>query len=480
MSSAAISAGSPALPTASPDGVPSGSDYKPRYIDIGINLADPIFRGRYHRKQRHPDDLEGVVQRSREVGCTKLIVTGSSFKSSRDALKLAEQFPGTVFTTAGIHPCSSAIFERKHKRHHEADDNASDGEDGAAEHTPACGPDPTKAHAEDGDVDLAKSAQIIADLRTLVLASPGNALVALGEMGLDYDRLHYCSASTQRHAFAEQLKLVASLAGKGKPLPLFLHSRACHGDFVRLMKDQFGPRLETLPRGAVVHSFTGSIAEAEELMDLGLYLGVNGCSLKTVENCEVVKAIRLDRLMLETDGPWCEVRPTHEGWSYLVKAADAARAKAQEAADARQAADEAAREAAHAAREAAAKEAAEKAVAAAATGTTTIGTEPAGNGRPPRPPRQKKQNNNSNQKKEPAVPDRFKVVKKEKWEQGAMVKGRNEPCTIERIATAVAGIKGLAVEEVCEAAWANTVKVFGSLEWRDRAALQKSIDNIYT
>ena len=41
-----------------------------------------------------------------------------------------------------------------------------------------------------------------------------------------------------------------------------------------------------------------------------------------------------------------------------------------------------------------------------------------------------------------------------------MVKGRNEPCTIERIAKIVAGIKGVTEEEVCEAAWANTVKVF--------------------
>ena len=59
---------------------------------IGINLADPIFRGRYHGKQRHPDDLGAVIQRAAEVGCTKLIVTGSSFKSSRDALKLAQEY----------------------------------------------------------------------------------------------------------------------------------------------------------------------------------------------------------------------------------------------------------------------------------------------------------------------------------------------------------------------------------------------------
>ncbi|KAL1896828.1 hypothetical protein Sste5346_004461 [Sporothrix stenoceras] len=459
MSLAAISATVPALPTASSDGVPPGSEYNPRYIDIGINLADPIFRGMYHGKQRHPDDLVGIVQRARDVGCSRLIVTGSSFKSSREALKLARLFPNTVFTTAGIHPCSSAIFERKHTRHHEADP-----EDDAEDHTPACGPDPTKPHAEENEVDLAKSAQLMAELRKLVLtATPANSLVALGEMGLDYDRLHFCSASTQRHAFAAQLALVADLAKAGHPLPLFLHSRAAHADFLRLLKEQFGPKLEMLPRGGVVHSFTGTMAEAQEMMDLGLYLGVNGCSLKTVENCDVVRSIRLDRLMLETDGPWCEVRQTHEGWSYLVKIHEAARAKAQEAEEARLAAEKAAEDAAREAAKQAAKEAAAAAAADGGAALTADGA--ASNGRPPRPPRQKKQNNNvasNNKKKEPLVPDRFKAVKKEKWEAGAMVKGRNEPCTIERIATIVAAIKGVPVEEVCEAAWANTVKVFGT------------------
>ncbi|KAJ4403414.1 hypothetical protein N0V85_005097, partial [Neurospora sp. IMI 360204] len=95
------------------------STYKPRYIDIGINLADPIFRGHYHGKPRHPDDLAGVVQRAISVGCTKLIVTGSSFKSSRDALKIAQEFPQHVYTTAGIHPCSSSIFSTSHHMHHD-------------------------------------------------------------------------------------------------------------------------------------------------------------------------------------------------------------------------------------------------------------------------------------------------------------------------------------------------------------------------
>lgn len=225
-------------------------------------------------------------------------------------------------------------------------------------------------------------------------------LVAFGEFGLDYDRLHYCSKKVQLHSFAVQLKLAVSL----KPqLPLFLHSRAAHKDFVSLLKSTFGETLERLQRGGVVHSFTGTVEEAEELADLGLYIGVNGCSLKTAENCAVVKAIPLDRLMLETDGPWCEIRPSHEGSKYLTQeTSDGQDAKA---------------------------------------------------GEQPGTKKSKKQG--------PASQGRFKVVKKEKWEEGAMVKGRNEPCTIEKIAKVVAGIKGVPVKFVCDAAWENTTKVYG-------------------
>lgn len=371
-------------------------------------------------------------------------MTGSSFKSSRDALALAKQYPGTVYATAGIHPCSSSIFDASHPPSSHLSDNDE------AEHTPACDPDPDQPVPDNQVIDDAHTKTLIDDLRALIdeARNQGNAtphLVALGEFGLDYDRLHYCSASLQRHAFAAQLALAASLAPQ---LPLFLHSRAAHADFVAHLKRAFGENLERLERGGVVHSFTGTVAEMAELMDLGLHIGLNGCSFKTVENCEVVKAVRLDRLMIETDGPWCEVRPTHEGWKYLVEM------------------------------EKGEKEAAAAAAAVVEDPTATPsefqsqsvseeGTEN-GNAAGPRTqqkrPKQQQQQKSSKkqpQKKEPEVIERFKTVKKEKWVQGAMVKGRNEPCTIERVAKIVAGIKGVTVEEVCEAARSNTVKVFG-------------------
>ncbi|CCC13589.1 unnamed protein product [Sordaria macrospora k-hell] len=470
------------------------STYKPRYVDVNRNQPRrPIFRGHYHGKPRHPDDLADVVQRAIDVGCTKLIVTGSSFKSSRDALKIAKEFPQHIYTTAGIHPCSSSIFSTSHHLHH--DESGSESEsaapasrlawhsaaaDTASVPIPICSadPDPLAPQPEDPSlIDHVRTPQLISNLSDLITTSRDAGLIAFGEFGLDYDRLHYCSRTVQLHSFRAQLRLAASLTPQ---LPLFLHSRAAHRDFVDCLKEAFGEKLERLEKGGVVHSFTGTLEEMKELMDLGLFIGVNGCSFKTAENCAVVKEIRLDRIMLETDGPWCEVRGGHEGWKYLVqyyqREREVREKKEREDAEAKAKADEEARKQKE--EEQAAKKLAEVSLnsneaepqsqaesgtgtpaSADASGTST----PGGQGqkrerrkKQPQPPQQKK-----NAKKESEVPERFKVVKKEKWEEGAMVKGRNEPCTIERIAIIVAEIKGTTVEEVCEAAWANTIKVFG-------------------
>lgn len=368
-------------------------------------------------------------------------MTGSSFKSSKDALAIAKQYPGTVYATAGIHPCSSSIFDASHPPSHHLSDSD--------EHTPACDPDPDQPVPDNQIIDAAHTKAIIDDLHALIQDGRKSHLVAFGEFGLDYDRLHYCSKSLQQHSFDAQLALAASLSPQ---LPLFLHSRAAHADFVASLKAAFGDRLERLQKGGVVHSFTGTVEEMAELMGLGLYIGLNGCSFKTAENCEVVKAVRLDRLMIETDGPWCEVRPSHEGWKYLMELEKKEKETAAAVEESQTQAD--------------------------VTTTTEPKSQPqmivpeneTENGSaagPQTPKRQQKQqvlpqkSSKKPQKKELEVIERFKTVKKEKWVEGTMVKGRNEPCTIERVAKIVAGIKGVSVQEVCEAAWSNTVKVFG-------------------
>jgi TatD DNase family protein len=54
-----------------------------------------------------------------------------------------------------------------------------------------------------------------------------------------------------------------------------------------------------------------------------------------------------------------------------------------------------------------------------------------------------------------------KSVKKEKWTKDSMVKGRNEPATIAHVAHVIAKVKGVSIEELCEAVWRNSTKMFG-------------------
>ena len=163
---------------------------------------------------------------------------------------------GLVYATVGVHPCSVKTFE-----------------------TQPSGP-----------------TALLHSLETLALsAKAAGTCTAFGEIGLDYDRLYHASKETQLRYFAAQLDIAVRVQ-----LPLFLHSRAAAEDFERLL----GERLGELPKRGLVHSFTGTVEEMRRLVEMGFHVGVNGCSMKTEENLEVVRAIPLARLQIETDGPW--------------------------------------------------------------------------------------------------------------------------------------------------------------------------------
>jgi TatD DNase family protein len=93
---------------------------------------------------------------------------------------------------------------------------------------------------------------------------------------------------------------------------MFLHDRNTGVDFVKYIEENRN-RFST----GVVHSFTGNAKQVEALLKLDLYIGINGCSLKTAENIEVMKTIPLDRMMIETDGPWCGIKRTHAGHGHI-------------------------------------------------------------------------------------------------------------------------------------------------------------------
>merc|ERR1711920_819071 len=97
-------------------------------------------------------------------------------------------------------------------------------------------------------------------------------VVAIGECGLDYDRLQFCDKEQQMLGFLKQIDLADRYG-----LPMFLHSRNTSGDFVRVVSEH----KDKIRGGGVVHSFDGSREELDALIALGYYIGLNGCSLRT-------------------------------------------------------------------------------------------------------------------------------------------------------------------------------------------------------
>lgn len=233
-------------------------------IDVGANLTDGMFQGVYHGKQRHESDFDLVLQRAFGGGdLSQIIVTGTNVAESRDAVALCNQYAPHLFCTVGVHP--------------------------------------TRA----GDFD--KDASTYDSLLGLIRDNPAR-VVAVGECGLDYDRTHFCPRATQRRHFARAFDLAEATG-----LPMFLHDRNTGTDFLEYMRDNRGRY-----SGGVVHSFTGSADLALAYLDLGLYIGINGCSLKTPENLDVVRMLPADRLLIETDAPWCEIRPSHASHAHVV------------------------------------------------------------------------------------------------------------------------------------------------------------------
>jgi len=231
------------------------------------HLTDPMFRGVYHSSRKHHDDFQDMLSRSKEHGVARIIVTGGSLSDSQEALKLAQNHDN-LYSTVGCHPTRCTEFDQ---------------------HPGGPG-------------------QYLDELKNLAL-SDRSKVIALGELGLDYDRLHFCDAKTQKLHFEEQLKLSPTLG-----LPLFLHNRNSIDDFVQILSRN---RDICDKYGGVVHSFDGSSEDVETILNLGLHIGVNGCSLKTEGNLEVARKIPIERILIETDCPWCEIKRTHAGYKHV-------------------------------------------------------------------------------------------------------------------------------------------------------------------
>ena len=206
------------------------------YIDIGINLTNKQFAGEY----------DEVIDRAISVGVEQILLTGTSVRSSKEALALAEEYPDTLFATAGIHPHDAKTMNAER-------------------------------------------------IKILAALLKEKKVVAVGECGLDFDR-DFSPHPVQESCFHAQLSLAEEVQK-----PLFLHERAAFDRFIAILKEH-----SSLPEG-VVHCFTGQLKEAKTYLEMGYYIGFTGAitdmrRFAVLE--EVVRYVPLDRMLIETDAPF--------------------------------------------------------------------------------------------------------------------------------------------------------------------------------
>lgn len=135
-------------------------------------------------------------------------------------------------------------------------------------------------------------------LEELARSSP--RVRAIGEIGLDY---YWVKDPAQRRFQAEVFRAQMRLAGRLQ-LPVIVHDREAHLDSLTIVEQYPAVR-------GVFHCYSGSTEFAKRLLDLGYLLSFTG--VLTYKNAkkaaEVVRAIPLDRLMIETDAPYMAPTP---------------------------------------------------------------------------------------------------------------------------------------------------------------------------
>lgn len=197
------------------------------------------------------DDRAEVIGRANEAGVTAFINPATNLGDSRQIVTMSEQIPN-YFAAVGFHPNGAADFD---------DDS-------------------------------------LAELREL--AQRPN-VVAIGEIGLDY-YWDEAPRPVQREVFERQLALAKDL-----DKPVIIHQRDSAADTMAVLR----PWAAGGHSGLVLHSFSGDVALALEAVELGFHIGISGpVTFKNARDLpDVVAAVPLNRLLVETDAPFLSPHP---------------------------------------------------------------------------------------------------------------------------------------------------------------------------
>lgn len=206
----------------------------------------------HYDDERFDEDREALLNAMPEKGVGLIVNPGCDLASSRTAVDMAQKYD-FLYAAVGIHPENCGDF------------------------APAM---------TDGLRALAKAPKV----------------VAIGEIGLDYYWAENPPRELQQEVLRRQLALAQELH-----LPVIIHDRDAHADTLAIVREF--PQVT-----GVFHCFAGSVEMAQALIKMGWMLSFNGAA--TFKNAkkapEVIAAVPLEKLMIETDAPYLTPVP-HRG-----------------------------------------------------------------------------------------------------------------------------------------------------------------------
>ncbi len=197
------------------------------------------------------EDLEDVIGRARDCGMEKIYMPNIDHTSIDDMLETAEKNTGYCIPMMGLHPCSV-------------------------------------------DKKFEKELYLVEDW-----LDKNSQFVAVGEIGTDlyWDKTYF---GEQQEAFRIQCELALK-----HRLPVVIHCRESLDETIALVAE-FKDRGLT----GVFHCFTGSLQQAEQIIDLGFYLGIGGvATFKNGGVIDILADLPSERLLLETDSPYLAPTP---------------------------------------------------------------------------------------------------------------------------------------------------------------------------
>ena len=203
-----------------------------------------------HISKEYFDDIPNLIDNIVKSGVNKVIVNGCDMKSNFEVLKLVEKYD-IVYGALGFHPTELDDF------------------------------------SDEQLIWLEKNIN-------------NKKIVAIGEIGLDY---HYDNTDKvkQKEVFEKQLQ-IASKYHK----PVIVHSRDAINDTYNIIS-----KYNVI---GSLHCFSSSKEMAERFIKLGFYIGIGGvCTYKNAKEIkEVIKAIDLEYIILETDTPYLSPEPVRK------------------------------------------------------------------------------------------------------------------------------------------------------------------------